>query len=165
MVISLIVAMDQNRGIGYKGRIPWRLSSDLKRFKALTLGHHVIMGRKTHQSIGKALPGRENLVVSRHSIQPAPGCRLVSSFELALDAARQTGEKETFVIGGAEIYALALPVAQRIYLTQVHVSVPADVYFPSVDADAWQMILLEEVPESAKDQYAYTYMILECIHG
>ena len=163
MIISLIVAMDQNRGIGDKGKVLWRLSTDLRRFKALTLGHHVIMGRKTHQSIGRALPGRVNLVVSRNINYKASGCLLVASLDIALETARLAGEEETFIIGGASIYAQALPVAQRIYLTLVHTTLPADVFFPSFDANTWKTIIYEEVPASEKDQFAYTYFMMEHI--
>jgi len=163
MIISLIVAMDQSRGIGNKGKVLWRLSTDLRRFKALTLGHHVIMGRKTHQSIGRALPGRVNLVVSRNINYKASGCLLVASLDIALETARLAGEEETFIIGGASIYAQALPVAQRIYLTLVHTTLPADVFFPSFDANKWKTIIHEEVPASEKDQFAYTYFMMEHI--
>ena len=161
MLISFIVALDQNRGIGHRGQVPWRLSSDLRRFKALTWGHHIIMGRKTHQSIGRALPGRVNLVISRNENYHPEDCILVASLDQALEYARQAGETEAFIIGGAEIFTQAIPLAQRLYLTKVDAILPADVFFPSIKKSEWKIIFREEVSASPNDQFSYKYVILE----
>lgn len=137
MSLSIIVAMDLNRVIGVDNTLPWHLPEDLKRFKALTMGHCVIMGRKTFESIGKALPGRTNIVVTRRSDYAAKGCTVVHSLEEALAAAKD--DPEPFLIGGAELFEQALPRAAKIYLTRVETRVPrGDVYFPELSAD-WKL--------------------------
>jgi len=130
VIISLLVAMDEKRGIGKAGKLPWRLSSDLRRFKALTMGHHIIVGRKTFESIGKPLPGRRTVVVTRNPSLSPEGCLIAGSVKEAIAVAQANGETEAFVIGGGDIYAQALDVADRIYLTQVHAEVDADSFFP-----------------------------------
>lgn len=139
--ITIIAAVARNRAIGRGNALPWHLAGDLKRFKALTLGHPVVMGRKTFASIGRPLPGRENIVVTRsRSLAPA-GCRVVHSLEEALAAAADAAE--VFVIGGGEIYALALPLAHRLQLTEVDVEIEADAYFPAFDRGAWRELSRE----------------------
>jgi dihydrofolate reductase len=129
MRLSLIVAMSQNRVIGVQNRLPWHLSEDLRRFKAITQGHPIIMGRKTHESIGRILPHRENIIISRQVSYDVPGAMVFSSLDAAIEYCRPKTD-EAFVIGGAEIYALAFPKVQRIYLTQVHAEVEGDAFFP-----------------------------------
>jgi dihydrofolate reductase len=166
--------MDEKQGIGHKGMLPWRLSDDLKRFKRLTMGHHLIMGRKTFESVGKTLPGRTTIVVSR---QPAPptllphpagggkkggaGLLFASSLERALDLARAFGENEAFICGGGEIYTLALPTADRIYLTVVHTTAEADVFFPELEFSAWREIESTYHTADEKNQYPFTWKVLE----
>lgn len=161
MIVSLVVAVDENNGIGFEGRLPWRLSSDLKRFKSLTMGHHLIMGRKTLESIGHALPGRINIVLSKHLDCPPENTILKASLEEALEFTELHSETEVFIIGGGLIFAQALPFADRIYLSKIHASLTADVFFPDLDWKAWKIIESKEVPASDNDQYAYTFMILE----
>jgi dihydrofolate reductase len=161
MIISIIVAMDELGGIGHHGRVPWRLSTDLKRFKSLTWGHHLIMGRKTYESIGKALPGRTMIVITHNPAYRAEGCILVSSFAQAVKIAEQAGESEVLVIGGGEIYRQALLLADQIYLTRVHVQVPADVFFPELDEKEWIEVTTEFVPQGEKDAYDSTFRILK----
>ncbi len=134
MIVSLIVAMEQSGGIGKQGQIPWRLPDDLKLFKQITMGHHLVVGRVTYESIGRALPGRHMLVVTRQPDYPAPGCVVVHSLEEALAVARHAGEEEVFIGGGAQIYQQALPLALRLYLTRVHAKVASDAFFPFRDA-------------------------------
>ncbi len=138
--LAIIAALDRNRVIGCDGRLPWRLSEDLKRFKQLTLGHPVIMGRKTYESIlsaiGKPLPQRETIVVTSRVGYMAPGCRVAASFEQALSLA--AGKAEVFVIGGAQIYAIALPLARRLYLTEIDAEFAGDAFFPAFDRQLWQ---------------------------
>lgn len=141
--LALVVAMARNRGIGLGGALPWHLPEDLKRFKALTLGHALVMGRKTHQSIGRPLPGRRNIVVTR-SGATFPGCETAASLGEALALARQT-DALPMVIGGAELYAQALPQATHLYLTQVDRDVEADTFFPALDAHEWEEVGREVV--------------------
>jgi len=161
VIISLIVAMDEKRGIGKAGRLPWRLSSDLKRFRKLTMGHHLIVGRKTFESIGKPLEGRHMIVVTRdQNFQPA-GVIVSHSIDAALEVARERGENEVFVIGGGEIYVQTLSLADRLYLTQVHAEVSADTFFAEFSENAW--IEKETIDQEAdeKNQYPFTFKLLE----
>jgi dihydrofolate reductase len=161
MIISIIVAMDEKGAIGRDNRLPWHLSDDLKRFKATTIGHHIIMGRKTYESIGKPLPGRTNIVVTRNPAYQAKGCRIAHSLEEALEIARENGEEEVFVTGGRELFAQALDIADRIYLTRVHADVPANVYFPDFDETNWSEkdSFYHEADE--KNEHAFTVKLLE----
>ena len=161
MIISLIVAMDERRGIGKAGKLPWRLSSDLKRFRELTMGHHIIDGRKTFESIGKPLPGRQTIVVTRSETYRPEGCLVAHSVEDAIRIAQDRSEAEVFICGGAAIYAGALAEADRLYLTQVHASVEADVFFPDIDETAWVETESESHAADEKNQYPFTFKLLE----
>ena len=134
--IYLIAAVARNGVIGAHGKLPWQLPEDLRHFKQLTLGHPVIMGRRTWESLGKALPGRENIVVSRKSGFEAPGASIAASLEAAV--ALCTGEAVAFVIGGAELYAAALPLANGLVLTEIHQDYEGDTRFPDWDRKAWR---------------------------
>ena len=138
MTVTIIAALSRNGVIGRGNRMPWHIAEDLKRFKALTMGHPVLMGRKTFESIGKALPGRDNIVITRSRDFTAAGCRVVHSLEEALAAAQSAAE--VFVIGGAEVYAIALPLASRLQLTEVDVSIEGDAYFPEFRRNAWREV-------------------------
>lgn len=159
MKLALIVAVADNGVIGQHNDLPWRLPEDLKRFKALTMGKPIIMGRKTFDSIGRPLPGRVNIVISRQSDLALPGCIVASSLSAALVAAGAV--EEAVVIGGAEIYRQALPQAQRIYLTQVHAAVAGDTVFPPLDAARWRSIAREDYPADERHVHAYSFVILE----
>jgi dihydrofolate reductase len=161
VIISLIVAMDEKRGIGKDGKLPWRLSSDLQRFRELTMGHHVIVGRKTFESIGKPLPGRQMIVVTHNAGFKAEGCIVAASVPAALAAALERGEAEVFVIGGAEIYVQTIGFADRVYLTQVHAAVDADTFFPECKHDSWTETQSIDQPADEKNQYAFTFKVLE----
>ena len=141
MRVSLIVAMAENRTIGLAGNMPWHISGDLRNFRQLTLGHPVVMGRKTYQSIGGALPGRANIVVTRDRDFRAPDADVVHDLEEALVKAAANAEiegvEEVFVIGGAEIYAQAVGRAQRVYLTEVHQKLPGNAFFPELARNEW----------------------------
>ena len=163
MIISIIVAMDNNRGIGLNNRLPWRLPDDLKHFKALTMGHHMIMGRKTYESIGQALPGRTTIVISRNPDFSAPDCQIAQSLDEALAMAERAEEEEVFVVGGSQVFEDALPRADQIYLTQVHVSLPADVHFPEFDPHEWETQLTEFHPPDAKHPFGFTFQKLVCM--
>ena len=148
MKLSIIVAMAKNRVIGRQNRLPWHLPEDLKRFKKLTMGQPVIMGRKTYESIGKPLPGRTNIVLSRNAGFHPPGVVVVREFQDALDHARSLGADEAFVIGGAEMYRLALPLADRLYVTRVKGHFEGDSLFPETDFEKdFQTAGAEEHPD------------------
>lgn len=161
MIFSILAAMDLNRGIGWQGKIPWHLPSDLKRFRHLTMGHHLIMGRKTFNAIGRPLPGRVSIVISRHPEVLPPGCYAVDSLDKAMEFVRLSKDPEAFIIGGGEIFAQALEKVQRMYLTVVHAEFPCDVWFPAIDERTWTEVYREEVPKSDCDPYPSTYRILE----
>ncbi len=165
MIVSLIAALDRRRGIGKDNQLPWRLPADLKRFREITTGHHIITGRKTYESIiamgGKPLPGRTTIIITRNQGYSAEGCFVVHSLADALALARTRGEQEAFVIGGAEIYAQALPHADRLYLTLVDAEVEADAFFPEFDQSAWQIKESREMAADEKNSLRHTFQILE----
>ncbi len=155
-MIALIAALDRNFAIGREGDMPWHLPDDLKRFKQLTLGKAVLMGRKTAISIGRALPGRTNLVMSRSGSAPYPGQIAVVSLD---DAVTHAGEDELMVIGGGEIYALALPRAERMHLTWVDAEAEsADTYFPRFDPAQWTIATDESHPADNKHAFAFRFV-------
>lgn len=157
MKLSLVVAADEAGGIGIQGRLPWKLSTDLRRFRALTTGHHILMGRRTWESIARPLPERVNIIVSANLETAPPGCLLAPTLSAGLLLARRSGENEAFVIGGAQLYAVALPLTDNIHLTRVHTRVPADVFFPPFDPAEWQVVEEIFIPAGDKDQYPSTY--------
>jgi len=158
-LVSLIVAMAQNGVIGRENTLPWRLPADLRRFRTFTLGKPILMGRKTFDSIGRPLPGRVNLVLTRDRGWFAPGVTVVHSLEEALMQARSS--EELVAIGGAEIYRMLLPFARRIYLTHVHADVPGDTYFPDFDATQWADVECRMHPADEKHAYPITFVTLE----
>lgn len=160
MILSIIAAVDQKGGIGLKNQIPWHLPGDLIRFKKITLGHHLILGRKTYQSIGNPLPGRTMIVLSSNPDFSLQGSLTASSLLEALELARSREEKEVFVIGGGEIYRQALPLADRMYLTRVHASQQADTWFPDWNQEDWEMICSQEVPADKDNPYRSTFQYL-----
>ena len=165
MLISLIVAMDEERGIGKGGKVPWHLKADLQRFKALTMGHHLIVGRKTWESIGRLLPGRRMVIISRNPAyrpEDCPECIVVGSLASALEVAGQAGEQEAFIGGGGEIFAQALPLANRIYLTTVHTRAGCDVFFPLFDTNEWEEIERGDQGVDELNEYRFTYQLLIC---
>jgi dihydrofolate reductase len=158
-VLALVVAIAENGVIGNANRLPWHLPADLKHFKSVTLGKPMLMGRKTFESIGKALPGRRNLVMTRGRPIDAAGVETVKSVEEALVAAREADE--LMVIGGAEIFRICLPRAQRIYLTRVHAPIAGDTRFPPVDWNEWRSVERNVQPADEKNTYAMTFLRLE----
>ena len=158
-LLSLIVARARNGVIGRDNALPWRLPQDLKRFRALTLGKPILMGRRTFESIGRALPGRTNLVLTRDRHWHAPGVIAVHSVEEAL---ARTGESpELVVIGGAEIFRLLLPHARRIYLTDVHADIPGDTFFPELDRKQWADVERHQHPADEQHAHPLTFVTLE----
>ena len=160
MIVSLLVAMDERRGIGKRGGLPWRLSTDLRRFRRLTMGHHIVVGRKTFESIGKPLAGRQMIIVTRDRDYKVAGCLMAHSVADAIEMAGARGEAELLICGGAEIYAQTLGVAERIYLTRVHADCDADTFFPDFDRDAWLEIESESHPADEKNEYPFTFSTL-----
>lgn len=160
MRISLIVAMDENGLIGAGGSLPWHLPADLGHFKRTTVGKPILMGRRTHESIGRPLPERDNIVLTRDPDYRADGCTVVTSFGEARSHAREAGAAELMVIGGAQIYALALPKARRIYLTRVHDAFAGDTYFPDIDFEEWEQIERHRYPGSERNPYPYSFITL-----
>lgn len=161
MRISLIVAMSENGVIGRGNDLPWHLPADLRRFRRLTMGHHIIMGRKTYESIGRPLPGREMIVISRQPHYSAPGATVVSNVAAALAAA--AADDEAFIIGGAAIYRQAIPRVKRIYLTQIHASVEGDTQFPDVDWSRFQLVEDKLHPADEKNPFAYSFQLFQRI--
>ncbi|MEM7158498.1 MAG: dihydrofolate reductase [Myxococcota bacterium] len=155
MRLSIIVAVAQNGVIGVDGDLPWRLPADLRFFKQTTLGHHLLMGRKTWDSIGRALPGRTTVVLTRNPQFEAPGCAVAHDLDAAVDLARAAGDTEAFVAGGAGVYAAALPRADRLYITQVEATVPGDVSFPSYDPAQWSEVARQEHPADEKHRWPF----------
>lgn len=167
MIVSLVVAVAENGVIGRNGQLPWRMPSDLKAFRRLTMGKPIIMGRKTFQSVGKALDGRDNIVVTRDPAFAPEGVSAVATLEealiLARGLARTKGVDEVMVIGGGEVFAATLPLAGRIYWTVIHGSPAGDVTFPPPPASEWHEVHREPIPRGDKDEFSATLTILERI--
>lgn len=159
MNITLVVAIAENNAIGKNNQLLWHLPADLKHFKQITSGHTIIMGRKTYDSIGKPLPNRRNIVITRQNDLKLEGVEVVGSLNDAV--ALCTTESEVFVIGGAEIYKSALPLAQKIYLTTVHQSFDADAFFPEIDREQWTETEKESHSPDEKNAFSYTFSTLE----
>jgi dihydrofolate reductase len=159
MQISIIVALSENNVIGTGNQLPWKLSADLKRVKALTMGHHLIMGRKTFESIGRPLPGRTNVIITRNSTYTQEGCVVVHSLSAALELVKD--DSEVFVFGGGEIFKEALPFVSKIYLTKVHCTIEGDTYFPELDSTQWNTRESTLFKADEKNQYDYSFITLE----
>ena len=155
--ISLIAALASNRVIGRQGTLPWHLPDDLRRFKAITMGHPVIMGRRTWESIGRPLPGRRNVVITRQAGYQAAGAEVFADLNGALAAV--AGAPEVFVIGGGEMYAAALPLAHRLHLTELHQSVGGDAHFPPFDPAHWTQTMRES--HTAPGGLRYDFVVYE----
>ena len=156
--LSIIAAVAHSRVIGRGGELPWRLSRDLRRFKRLTMGHSIIMGRKTFESIGRLLPGRHTIVVTRQPDWTFDGAVICHSLQEAVRVT-QPGETEAFVIGGASLYATALPLAERMYLTHVEADVAGDTYFPIWNPANWEIVSQESHPADAENDYATRFVV------
>ncbi len=155
MTVSIIVAMAENGVIGRDMDLPWHISADLKRFKALTMGHHIVMGRKTYESIGRLLPGRTTVIITRQADYHVAGAVVVHSLEAARAVAAE--DSELFIIGGGQIYELALPLAEKLHITRVHTEVDGDTLFPDVHWEDWQLIGAERHSADEKNDYDYTF--------
>ena len=161
MKITLIAAMAENRVIGRAGTLPWRLPDDLRRFKRRTEGHAVVMGRRTFESLGGPLPDRRAIVITRRRDFDASGATVTHSLDEALDTARAWGEQEVFIVGGAAIYALALPLADRLEITLVHAEVKGDTYFPEFDLAAWTLTENDHREADQQHPHAFSFRCYE----
>ncbi|MGX8013233.1 dihydrofolate reductase [Mesorhizobium sp. ORM8.1] len=166
MEVAIYVAIAENGVIGREGGLPWRLSTDLKRFKADTMGKPIIMGRKTHEGIGKPLPGRLNIVVTRDKAWRAEGVEVAHSLDEAITLAKvrgrcMAGAEEICVVGGGEIYAQALPLADRLHVTHVLGKFDGDAHFPPIDPNVWRIVRSQDFPAGEKDSHATRYTVYE----
>ena len=152
--LAMVVAMNADRVIGVDGDLPWRIREDLRHFRRVTMGHAIIMGRRTHDSIGRPLPGRQNIVLTRQQGLVIPGCDVATSLAEAIAIARAAGDDEPRIIGGASLYAEALPLATRLILTEVHRQVDGDTHFPPFDRSAWR-----EIAREAGDGVSFTELV------
>jgi len=159
MKISLIVAMASNRAIGLNNEMPWHLSADLKKFKQITMGSPILMGRKTFESIGRPLPGRNNIIISRNKDYQQPGCLVFNSIEEAIASCQQ--EDEIFIIGGATFYQAALPLADKLYLTEINKSFTADTFFPAIDRNDWKELTRVDILDDPTVDFSYSFISLE----
>lgn len=161
MIISTIVAVAKNNVIGKDNDIPWYLPADLKYFKKITTGHHIIMGRKCFESIGRPLPNRTNIILTRNPFFAATNCLVTNSIEEALRIAEANGETEAFIIGGGQIYDMTQSYWDRVYLTEVDLEVDGDIYFPTLNLADWNLV--SETPNQAneKNKYDYTFKTFE----
>ncbi len=167
MKIALIVAASQNHVIGLDNQLPWHLPEDLQYFKAVTMGKPILMGRKTYDSIGRPLPGRVNIVLTRDTNWTAQGVEVVNNLDAAIAASEKACKAadvdELMIIGGEQIYRKFLPVANKLYLTKVEAEVEGDAYFPVIDSNQWRQVA-EKIPEKVGN-YSYRFVILERIAG
>ncbi|HCE39148.1 dihydrofolate reductase [Alloalcanivorax profundimaris] len=163
--LAMMAAKASNNVIGRDNKLPWYLPNDLKYFKQVTLGKPIVMGRNTWESLKRPLPGRTNIVISRQADYVAEGAKVVGTLDEALELAGHVahidGQDELVVIGGAQIYALALPRAERLYLTEVHADVPGDTYFPAVDAAQWREIGRDDFQAEGPNPYDYSFVVYE----
>lgn len=158
-IYSFLVAMDQNRLIGSQGTLPWHLPADLKYFKEVTMGHPIVMGRKTWESLPKgALPGRRNIVISSNPDYQAPGAEVIANPE---SLAALVGEEEVFIIGGGSIFKQLMPLADRLYITEIDAEFTGDTYFPDIDLDEWKLISCREGEVNEKNPYSHRYLVYE----
>lgn len=161
-MISFIVAMDESNAIGVNNQLPWHLPADLAYFKKVTMGHPIIMGRKTYESIGRPLPGRENIVITKNMSFHPEGITVVHSIEEAVDKIK---DAEAFIIGGATIFEQSYAYADRLYVTHIHEKFPGDTFFPAIDSSKWQIISKEKGIKDEKNPYDYEFVVYEKIEA
>ena len=161
MRLSIVVAMDDNRLIGSNNQLPWHLPADLAYFKKLTTGKSILMGRKTYDSIGRPLPNRRNIVITRNVEISIPGCEVISSIESALEITK--GDKEVMVIGGASLCKQLLPKINRLYITKIDGEFEGDVFFPEYDDISWHQVSCESHPKDDSNAYSYHFIVLDRI--
>jgi len=158
MLISIIVAIAENNVIGKDNQLLWYLPNDLKYFKQRTTGHHILMGRKTYESIGKPLPERTSLIITQNEKFKAEGCFVFTDIKKAIEQARANNETELFIIGGAQIYALTLPFVHKLYLTKIHDSFDGDTVFPNINTNQWRQISIQSFEPDEKNKFKYDFI-------
>ena len=164
MRLSILAAVSENGVIGREGELPWHLPAELRHVKQLTTGHTLLMGRKTYESIGRPLPKRTSIVITRDPhYTAAPGVIVVADFEAAVTSAQERGESEAFVFGGEAVYALALPRADRLYLTRVHAKVAGDAFFPALEEEGWSLVHEERHAADERHAHAFTFQTFDRI--
>lgn len=161
-MISFIVAMDANRAIGVNNQLPWSLPADLAYFKKVTMEHPIIMGRKTFESIGRPLPGRENIVITRNASYQPEGVTICHSIE---EAVYERDDKEVFIIGGAHIFEQTLRYADRLYITHIHEEFPGDTFFPVIESSQWEVVSKEKGMKDEKNPYDYDFVVYERVRA
>jgi dihydrofolate reductase len=159
MTLSIIVAVSENNVVGINNRLPWYLPADLKRLKSVTMGHHLIMGRRTFESLGRPLPGRTSVVITRNKNYKAEGAVVVSSLKEALEVVKN--DAEPFIFGGGEVFREALPMVNRIHMTRIHQDFDGDTFFPELNESEWKETLREDYEPDEKNKYSYSFIILE----
>lgn len=162
-MISLIVAMDENRLIGKDNQLPWHLPQDLAYFKRMTMNHKIVMGRKTYESIGKPLPGRENIIITRDSSYTKDGCKVLHSIDDILELSKATDEN-VFVIGGAEIFKEILPYSDKLYMTHIHHEFEGDTFFSQLNDSEWETISVESGMRDVKNPYEFDFVVYQKIN-
>jgi len=161
MKISIVVAVAENNVIGNKNKLPWYIPADLKHFKEVTMGHHVVFGQTTYKSIGRNLPGRHTIVLSNNKNLKIEGAYVANSPQEAIDHANRQGEKELMICGGAMIYKTFLPLADKIYLTKIKAKIDGDVTFPEIGSDSWKMVFKVSHTKDIKNPYDYEFIVLD----
>ena len=161
MIISQIVAASLNNVIGKDNGLPWHMPTDMAYFKNKTWGHHIVTGRRNYEAEGKALPGRVNIVLTRNPDYQISDGMVVNKLKDAIDIARKSGEKELFIVGGEEIYKLAMPVTDRIYLTRIHAEVEGDTFYPELDMKTWKEVSIDSRKADEKNPYDYDFIVYE----
>ena len=159
MKLSLIVAMATNHTIGINNQMPWHLSADLKKFKKITMGHPIIMGRKTFESIGQPLPGRQNIIISRNSGYKQEGCLVFNNLDSALQSCAEIDE--VFVIGGATLYEATLIRADRLYITEIQQAFDGDTWFPDIKKEQWREVAREDIADDSSVNFSYSFIVYE----
>ncbi len=162
MKISIIVAMASNRVIGLNNQLPWHLSADLKKFKQITMGSPILMGRKTYESIGRPLPGRRNLIISRNPNYLQPGCQVFTDIDQAITSCQS--EDEIFVIGGASFYQAMLPKADTLYITEIKQCFEGDTFFPEINSEDWLEIERQDINNDPSVEFNYSFVKLQRKH-
>ncbi|MBV8253201.1 MAG: dihydrofolate reductase [Chitinophaga sp.] len=161
--VSIIVAASENNAIGINGQLPWRIADDMKYFKDTTTGKPIVMGRKTFESLGKPLPNRPNIVITRQMDYAPVGTIVVDSLQAGLDRAKTYDVQEVFITGGGEIFEQAMDITDRIYMTRVYAVVPGDAFFPEIDGNKWELVSDERHEADERNQYPFSFQIWEKI--
>lgn len=161
MTLSIIVAASENNVIGVNNHLPWHLPVDMKYFKDTTMGKPIVMGRKSFEELGRVLPGRPNIMITRQPEYAAEGLYVVPSLEAGIEKAKTFGTEEIFITGGGEIFKIALPIIDRLYLTRVHAEVSGDTYFPEFDPTGWKLVKNDRHEKDEKHAYALTFQVWE----